>query len=69
MQTGVKEPADLSKSSEYDLAVRALRQLPDHSVVDAGELARQIGVDKLELIQWVRADVTFARLTASKLTE
>ena len=69
MDTGVKEQATPSKPREYELAVLALRRLPDHCAVDAGELARRIGVDKLELIQWVRSDVMFARLTASKLTK
>lgn len=59
----------LSKPREYQQAVLALSRLPDHCAVDAGELARRIGVDKLELIQWVRADVTFARLIASKMTK
>lgn len=69
MDTGMKERATLSNPREYELVVLALRQLPDHCAVDAGELAERIGVDKLELIQWVRADVAFARLTASKLTK
>lgn len=62
-------PAE-SASSEYahHMAAEALNDLPDDSAVDLSELADRIGVDKLDLIQWVRADIKFARLVASKMT-
>jgi len=37
--------------------------------LDVGDLADQVGADKLELIQWVRADIAFARLIDSKVTK
>jgi hypothetical protein len=46
----------------------ALNRLPDHCAQDVGELARRIGVDKLDLIMWARADIEFARLIATKVT-
>lgn len=53
----------------YEVAVSALRQLPNHCVADLDELVQRIGADKLEVIQWSRADITFAYLVASKLAE
>lgn len=53
----------------YQLALSALKSLPDHSVMGMDELADRIGADKLELIAWVRADIKFARLIASKVTK
>jgi hypothetical protein len=44
-----------------------LNKLPDQCVHDVGELAKRIGVDKLELITWARADIGLARLIASKV--
>jgi hypothetical protein len=57
-------PAELS----YHEAMLALSHLPDRCALDVTELARRIGADKLELITWVRADIDFARLIASKIT-
>lgn len=54
---------------DYPRVLRLLRNLPDHCALDLGALADQIGADKLELIQWVRADITFARLIESKVTK
>ena len=46
----------------------ALKKLPDQCAHDLGELARRIGVDKLDLIMWARADIELARLIATKVT-
>ena len=54
---------------DFRRVLQLLRTLPDHCAMDVGELAGQIGADKLELIQWVRADIRFARLIASKVTK
>ncbi|WP_116812438.1 hypothetical protein [Steroidobacter cummioxidans] len=54
---------------DYGRVLRLLRSLPDHCALDVGALADQVGADKLELIQWVRADITFARLIESKVTK
>jgi hypothetical protein len=54
---------------EYESALLMLRTVPDHSAVDVGELAERIGADKLELIQWMRAHITFARLIESKVVK
>lgn len=52
----------------YRTALSVLRNLPDHCAMNVDELAGRIGVDKLDLLQWVRADLEFARLIASKVT-
>lgn len=67
MDVRSESDSPVSTSSGYRLALSALNRLPDHCAADAGELAHLIGADKLELIQWVRADIEFARLIASKL--
>lgn len=54
---------------DYWRVLRLLRGLPDQCALDVGDLADQIGADKLELIQWVRADIAFARLIESKVTK
>ncbi|HEU5133678.1 MAG TPA: hypothetical protein VFU13_00920 [Steroidobacteraceae bacterium] len=54
---------------EYQVALSALSNLPDHCAGDLGELAHRIGADKLALISWVRTDVSFARLIESKVTK
>lgn len=59
--------AETSAVRSYRSALSALEGLPDHCALDVGELAHRIGADKLELIQWVRADIRFARLIASKI--
>lgn len=51
----------------YQLALLALQGVPEHCAQDVGELAGRIGADKLQLIKWIRADVDFARLIASKM--
>jgi len=52
---------------DYQLALLAVRSLPDRCAADVDELAKRIGVDKLELIAWVRADIQFARLIEWKV--
>jgi hypothetical protein len=58
----------LSSAHDYQRALFALKALPDHCALDVGDLARRIGMDKLELITWARADLKLARLIAWKLT-
>ncbi|MET0497705.1 MAG: hypothetical protein ABW106_05465 [Steroidobacteraceae bacterium] len=67
MDTVLKERSSLSTQRDYQLAVMAVKSLPDHCAMDVTELAERIGADKLDLIRWVRADITFARLIASKV--
>ena len=57
-----------SALQDYRRVMLALHHLPDRCALDVTELADRIGADKLELITWVRADITFARLIASKIT-
>jgi hypothetical protein len=59
------------ETSEHDYwrVLRLLRNLPDQSALDVGDLAEQLDADKLELIQWARADIAFARLIESKVTK
>jgi hypothetical protein len=57
-----------AKGYEYELAVSALRKLPDHCAADVSELASRIGAQKLMLISWLRADHQFAHLVASKVS-
>jgi hypothetical protein len=54
---------------DYQLALSAVRRLPDHCATDVGEVASRIGADKLALISWVRTDLGFARLIDSKVTK
>ena len=54
---------------EHQRALSALHDLPDNCAQDVTDLAGRIGADKLELIRWVRADVKFARLIASKVVK
>lgn len=54
---------------EREVAVSDLRSLPDHCASDVEDLARRIGAEKLILIGWVREDLQFARLVASKISE
>lgn len=58
----------LSSAHEYQRALFALNALPNHCAMNVGDLARRIGMDKLELITWARADLELARLIAWKLT-
>lgn len=58
----------MSVESSHQLAFLALRNLPDRCAVDVDELARRIGVDKLDLIAWARADIQLARLIAWKVS-
>jgi hypothetical protein len=56
------------RDMDYELAVSAIRNLRDHCAADVEELANRIGAQKLTLIGWLRADVQFARLVASKVS-
>ena len=67
MDAVVTEDVENSSSRGRQLALLALRALPDRCARDMGELARRIGVDKLELINWGRTDIQLARLLASKV--
>jgi hypothetical protein len=58
---------ELSGSVDYRRAFSAVNDLPDHSVLNVGELAARIGADKLDLIRWAREDLGFARLIVSKV--
>lgn len=69
MEIHLEEEPRLAATLDYQLALSALNRLPDHCAVDVGELAQRIGADKLELITWVRADIKFARLIASKVSQ
>lgn len=44
-----------------------LQEIPDGHVSDVTELADMIGVEKLVLIGWIRTDLDFARLVATKI--
>lgn len=68
MDTTVLADTDNSSARNHRLALSMLLTLPDHCALDVGELAKQIGADKLQLITWVRADLHFARVVASKVT-
>jgi hypothetical protein len=54
---------------DYRLLFGAVNSLPDRCVIDVGALADRIGADKFELIRWMRTDIAFARLIASKVSE
>jgi hypothetical protein len=69
MDIRLEDERTLTATRVYQLALSALNRLPDHSATDMSELASRIGVDKLELITWIRADIRFARLIASKVTK
>lgn len=68
MDTQVEDDVE-TVQHDFRRVLRILSSLPDHSALDVGALADQVGADKLELIQWVRADITFARLIESKVTK
>lgn len=67
MNALLKDVAEKSTTRSPRVAVLALRKLPDRCATNVGELAERIGADKLDLLQWVRADMEFARLIALKL--
>lgn len=67
MDIRLEDAPTATATQGYQLAVSALNRLPDHCATDMSELADRIGADKLELITWVRADIRFARLIASKV--
>ena len=68
METGLEDDVETARH-DYRRVLGLLRGLPDHCAMDVGALADRVGADKLELIQWVRADITFARLIESKVTK
>ena len=68
MDSGLDNEAEFT-ARDYGRVLPILRGLPDHSAMDVGAIADLIGTDKLELIQWVRADIKFARLVESKVTK
>jgi hypothetical protein len=61
-------PVSVTTVRDHHVAALALSHLPDDCALNLGELAERIGADKLELIEWTRADIQFARLVASKVT-
>jgi len=69
MDIRLKDDFSMAATGGYQLALSVLNGLPDHCATDMGELAHRIGVDKLELIAWIRSDIKFARLIASKVTK
>jgi hypothetical protein len=69
MDLRLEDEPSLTATRDYRLALSALNSLPDHCAMDMDELADRIGADKLELITWVRADIRFARLIASKVMQ
>jgi hypothetical protein len=58
----------LAVAPDYRLFL-AVNNLPNRCALDVAALADRIGADKLELIRWMRADVAFARLIASKVSD
>jgi hypothetical protein len=68
MSAVLKEDAGRSAGRSYRVVLSAVRNLPDRCALNVGELADQIGADKLDLLRWVRADLEFAYLIASKVT-
>jgi hypothetical protein len=69
MGTNLENESSHPDRRAYQLALSALHNLPDNCAMDVTDLAGRIGADKLELIQWVRADIKFARLIASKVAK
>jgi hypothetical protein len=68
MNTGMKDDLRGAGVRSYRSVLSALHGLPDRCAPNVGELADQIGADKLDLLNWVRGDLEFARLIASKMT-
>jgi hypothetical protein len=58
----------LTAAPDYRLFV-TVNNLPNRCAIDVAALADRIGADKLELIRWMRADIAFARLVASKVSD
>ena len=52
----------------HRITVSAVQNLPDRCAQNVTDLAARIGADKLDLLNWARADLEFARLIASKVT-
>lgn len=53
---------------KHRITVSVVQNLPDRCARNVTELAARIGADKLDLLNWARADLEFARLIASKVT-
>lgn len=68
MSFRVKDDPRGAGPRSYRLVLSALHSLPDRCAPTVGQLADQIGADKLDLLNWVRGDLEFARLIASKMT-
>jgi hypothetical protein len=68
MDTRVERGSKLAAARDYSLLFVSVSSLPDRCVVDIAALADRIGADKLELIKWMRADIAFARVVASKVS-
>jgi hypothetical protein len=58
----------MNVENSHQLVFLALRSLPDRCALDVDDLAGRLGVDKLELIAWARADIQLARLIAWKVS-
>lgn len=56
-----------SRTDERLAVVLWLQEIPNGHVSDVTELADMIGVEKLVLIGWIRTDLDFARLVATKI--
>ena len=50
------------------IVLSVVQNLPDRCAQNVTELATRIGADKLDLLNWARCDLEFARLIASKVT-
>jgi hypothetical protein len=50
------------------IVLSVVQNLPDRCARNVTELATRIGADKLDLLNWARCDLEFARLIASKVT-
>src|SRR5262249_7885381 len=57
-----------SAAINHRIALSVVQSLPDRCAQSVSELAARIGADKLDLLNWARADLEFARLIASKVT-
>ena len=68
MNARVEHASRLAVAPDYRLFA-AVNSLPDRCAIDVAALADRIGADKLELIRCMRADIAFARLIASKVSD
>jgi hypothetical protein len=68
MNTQAERGSKPAVARDFRLLFVAVNNLPDRCAIDVAALAERIGADKLELIKWMRTDIAFARLIASKVT-